>query len=349
MKILELEHVSRSQSIHGIYPYRGKISSLDASRIIKQLPKGSTLLDPFCGSGTILFEGVTNGLNVFGVDNNPLAYILSKGKMNALDESLDRFTEEARNVISKSKSNCDYPNMPSDTKIHFHEKTSIEVMSVARYFDQMSDYLKANFLGAVALTARACNHYKWTSSTVGKDINPKKYVCFYDKFLDKIVKHYPTNKIKHGTFKIFLGDSRKLSNYISPNSIDYVFTSPPYFDCLDYTAYYGKIVFTILGYDRKKIRENLIQTTKTYKKDMELVLKELIKATKDTSLLIFVVGDKKTKEGIIKGNEFFSDLLIHKPNQVVERSYTKSSSQIFDKLNKTTRSEQIVIWDRKTW
>ena len=38
------------------YPYRGKISALDADQILKQIPKGSVVLDPFCGSGTIVYE-----------------------------------------------------------------------------------------------------------------------------------------------------------------------------------------------------------------------------------------------------------------------------------------------------
>ena len=82
---------------------------------------------------------------------------------------------------------------------------------------------------------------------------------------------------------------------------------------------------------------------------MKKVLDELVKVTKKNALIIFVVGDKKIKDKIINGGDFFSNLLHHKPNKVIERSYTSSSSQIFDKLNKTQRKEQIVIWDKSTW
>ena len=64
---------------------------------------------------------------------------------------------------------------------------------------------------------------------------------------------------------------------------------------------------------------------------------------------MFVVGDKKMKNRTTNGGEFFSKLLKHKPNKIIERKYTGSSSQIFDKLNKTERKEQIVIWDKSTW
>ena len=47
-----------------------------------------TLLDPFCGSGTILYEAQKHGLKVIGVDQNPLAYELSKSKIELMDDNL---------------------------------------------------------------------------------------------------------------------------------------------------------------------------------------------------------------------------------------------------------------------
>ena len=46
--------VNNPNSMHGIYPYRGKISAIDAESIINQLPQKGTFLDPFCGSGSTL-------------------------------------------------------------------------------------------------------------------------------------------------------------------------------------------------------------------------------------------------------------------------------------------------------
>ncbi|GAI00522.1 unnamed protein product, partial [marine sediment metagenome] len=63
--------------IHGIFPYRGKISAKDASQIIQQLPRKGKLLDPFCGSGTIVYEAQKWGLESIGVDLNPIAVIIA--------------------------------------------------------------------------------------------------------------------------------------------------------------------------------------------------------------------------------------------------------------------------------
>ena len=80
--IKELKSVNNPCSIHGIYPYRGKIAALDAEQILAQMPKGSTVLDPFCGSGTIVYEGLKFGLHTIGVDANPIAIALSNGKIH---------------------------------------------------------------------------------------------------------------------------------------------------------------------------------------------------------------------------------------------------------------------------
>ena len=61
---------------------------ITARRLIEQLsPKGSVLLDPFCGSGTVLVEGRLTGRRVLGVDANPLAVELAWLKTRSMAES----------------------------------------------------------------------------------------------------------------------------------------------------------------------------------------------------------------------------------------------------------------------
>lgn len=46
---------------------------------------GDVVLDPFCGSGTVLLEALLSGRNAVGVDTNPLACLLSRVKTSAFD------------------------------------------------------------------------------------------------------------------------------------------------------------------------------------------------------------------------------------------------------------------------
>ncbi|MBF6641675.1 DNA adenine methylase [Flavobacterium sp. J49] len=340
--IKELTSVNNPNSVHGIYPYRGKISALDADQILKQIPEGSVVLDPFCGSGTIVYEGLKYGHKTIGTDLNPIAVFLAKGKVN-IPDSFDSIQSEVIALIENAKTLSKYNMVKESASKHFHEDTIDEISRVSVFFESMSDYVKACFLGTICLTARGCNHYMWTSSTVGKDINPKRYINFYEKLIQKVKKHfYPLNR----NSAIYELDARKLSEKIEIESVDYVFTSPPYFDCLDYTAYYAKIIYDILDFDRIKIREGLIQTFKEYELDMKLVFEELYKVCKKGAKIIFVVGDKKIHGKLINGGEFFNSLSPFKNVKFLERSYTGTSSQVFDKLNDTKRKEQIVIWEK---
>lgn len=342
LKFKLLKNVNNPNSIHGIYPYRGKISAIDAEQVIKQLPPKSVLLDPFCGSGTIVYESQKFGLKAIGIDLNPLAVDIAKGKIYLADK--DNVINEAETFITKAKALKKVPKMPNEALKHFHKETADEIMRISTFVDQMSDYLRASFYGTIALSARGCNWYKWTSSSVGKDMNPKQKINFYEKFLQKTKKHFHPTKLNGS--KVYLHDSRKISEIIKPNSVDFVFTSPPYFDCLDYTSYYGKIVYNILKSDRLKIKQQLIQNYNEYKEDMRKVLSELYKVCKKGATIIFVVGDKKIHGKVINGAEFFNEISPFKKCHVVERLYNGSSSQIFDKLNNTKRKEQIIIWNK---
>ena len=340
--IKELASVNNPRSIHGIYPYRGKISAIDAEQILSQIPKGSIVLDPFCGSGTIVYEGLKYGLNTIGVDANPIAVVLSNGKIH-IPGNYSIVEREVEELISKSIGMSKYPKAPDYPKSLFHVDSIEQIMRMSVLYEEMSDYVKACFLGSIALTARGCNDYKWTSSTVGKNIEPKRYISFYDKFKQKCKKHFLP--IKNNS-RVFYADSRKLLDYIEPNSIDFIFSSPPYFDCLDYTAYHARIIYEILGYERIKIRTSLIQNIENYKEDMRLVLNNIYTVLKPGGQVIFVVGDKKIHGQVINGADYFQSISPFDKYEIIERSYTGTSSKVFDDINKTKRKEQIVIWTK---
>ena len=60
---------------HGIHSYKGKFYPQLAKALlnISAVAEGSTILDPFCGSGTTLLESHLNGLRSYGCDMHPLA------------------------------------------------------------------------------------------------------------------------------------------------------------------------------------------------------------------------------------------------------------------------------------
>jgi site-specific DNA-methyltransferase (cytosine-N4-specific) len=73
-------------SSHGLHEYKGKFNPQVVRAVgnIMGLAPGSRVLDPFCGSGTVLVESIHNGWNARGLDINPLAIIIAEAKVRAL-------------------------------------------------------------------------------------------------------------------------------------------------------------------------------------------------------------------------------------------------------------------------
>lgn len=72
---------------HGIHPFKGKFYPQLAKSLlnISSAPIGATLLDPYCGSGTTLLEGMLNGYRAYGCDLNPLAAKIARAKASILN------------------------------------------------------------------------------------------------------------------------------------------------------------------------------------------------------------------------------------------------------------------------
>lgn len=340
----KIESVNNPYSVHGIYPYRGKISAVDSQQLIRQLPTEGVLLDPFCGSGTIIYEARKHGLTVLGVDNNPIAIQIAKGKISTIDKN--KSIEEIKGVIKSIDLNKKI-KMPELADRFFHEETANQIMHLKEFYDDFNDYEKAAFLGAICLAARGCNNYRWSSTQIGSVSENKQNINFFSKFLMKLKKHaYP---IDPNHSRMIEGDARELSKYIKPKSVNFVYTSPPYFDSLDYTSNYTRIIHYIFKNDVSSLKKRLIQNYYTYAQDMKLCFEEIKKITTDDAIIIFIVGDKKKGNKVINGGDFFRKIISEKPTHISEREYTGTASNIWDKINNTQRKEQIIVWDKSKW
>lgn len=336
------DKVSNPRSIHGIYPYRGKMSALDAAHVISQLPPTATLLDPFCGTGTIVYEAQARGMKAIGVDNNPLACVIAKGKTEPID--VESTIARLSHAISEAQFQTNTPQMPTVSSKYFHPETADQIMRIKQVSADFNSYLLSAFYGAICVAARACNGWLWTSTSIGKINEPLRRIDFYSTLLRKAKKHIEFVSDGPPT-KIYTYDTRLIHEVIEEESVDIVYTSPPYFDALDYTNYYSKIVLGILGIDRVSVRKGLIQRYSTYREDMKEALSAIDRVVHDESLIIFVVGDRKVRGNLIRGSEFFTEIAPWDNPYVVEREYTNTASGIWDKINKTQRKEQILVWD----
>lgn len=80
------EHNATERVTHLIHPYPAKLlRHIPAFFLALQGFADGALLDPFCGSGTVMLEGQMAGRDVYGADANPLARLIAKVKCTPLE------------------------------------------------------------------------------------------------------------------------------------------------------------------------------------------------------------------------------------------------------------------------
>src|SRR5262245_23697815 len=74
--------------VHGFHSYPARMHPQTARRLVEALSSpGAVVLDPFCGSGTVLVEARLAGRAAVGVDANPLAVRLARLKVRGVTEA----------------------------------------------------------------------------------------------------------------------------------------------------------------------------------------------------------------------------------------------------------------------
>jgi SAM-dependent methyltransferase len=72
--------------VHGFHTYPARMHPATAARLVVALSgAGATVLDPFCGSGTVLVEAMIAGRRALGTDLNPIAVRLATLKTTLRD------------------------------------------------------------------------------------------------------------------------------------------------------------------------------------------------------------------------------------------------------------------------
>src|SRR5687768_11146511 len=77
------QHKNGDSTTHQIHSYPAKLLS-HIPAFVCAVPclseAGAVVLDPFCGSGTVLLEAILSGKSALGADSNPLARLIAKVK-----------------------------------------------------------------------------------------------------------------------------------------------------------------------------------------------------------------------------------------------------------------------------
>jgi tRNA G10 N-methylase Trm11 len=256
--------------------------------------KGDNVLDPFCGTGTVLLESIIGGREALGADANPLARLIAQVKVEKQDTR--KLQLSLTRLIQRSKKYSDAP-IPDVVNIDhwFPKKTQRNLAALLKSIKAIRDEKTQAFFMVCFSNCVKKVSYADPRVAVPVRLNPERFnndpvrykeakrylqniktidVC--EKFKAIATQNIErldsfNNKSFDGTAKVISKDARRLTTHIGSTtklkkeSIQLIITSPPYAGAqkyirssslnLNWTELAGSM--DLLELDRKNIgREN---------------------------------------------------------------------------------------------
>ncbi len=290
--LLNIERKTRSN----LFAWRGQFSpQLIECLLEAYCPPGSVVLDPFAGSGTVLYETSRRNLKAFGYEIAPSAWCFSK-----VYEFANAPFSEREEAISELRVRLDaeFPIMIFSEPVLSFEEIETKIIRVG---ETLSNRAKILF-GALVVALDIYNN------RVTNDFIQSKFIS-----LSKLVRQLPHSDCQ---IKADLQDARALP--LQSESIDFVITSPPYINVFNYHQNYRRSV-EILGWDLLQVarseigsnranRGNRFYTVTQYCIDMADALFELARVLRTGGRAIVIIG----YESNVLGTPFYNADIIER-------------------------------------
>jgi len=288
-----LDVVTKTRS--NIFNWRGQFTPQFVDYILDSFAiSGQQVLDPFCGSGTVLLESATKGLPAVGCEINPAAYAMTKFISLANENPNARLESFAKVEEAILRLGGTYHAMPLfDAESNFRQRYKNLLDFAGDLFNAVER--KRDLLIALIILIRA-------ESSVRDDLMEViRRACTSVK---RDLKNLPHVK---PTIRAELCDAREIHR-IMRASTDLILTSPPYINVFNYHQNH-RALLEVLGFDLLKVAEseigsnrknraNRFRTVVQYALDMESCLSSFALSLKTGGLLILVVGHQSQVRGI---------------------------------------------------
>ncbi len=299
------------------------------------------IADPFLGTGTTSVSAKVEGVNSIGVEAHPFVFWVAKTKMH-FEHDIDALPGDAERVLINAKMihadgvQCDgvWPELVYKCFDEENLKRLYALRTAILEYETdltRQDFLKVALTATLRIVTSAGAGWPYIApSKFAERLVQRNAFVEFEKRCAMMVNDVVATRIwsvPYSEHKLVNGDARNLAEYVAPNSIDLILTSPPYLNNYDYadrtrleTYFWG--MYDSWGDITHEVRDRLIiaATTQIRRNSMDKVRwcpgvkavslplhAELMDVIQRLSELRLVKAGKKAYDLMVAG--YFEDML----------------------------------------
>ena len=290
-----------------LFSWRGQFTPQFVDYLLETFARpGQTVLDPFCGSGTVLQEAAAHRMRGIGLEINPAAYAMAKFfSFSGFDSTARKqLIHQARDVVQVAAipfQGCSLFQDSSD-----YRECAANLLDLARAVLDKSEDKQLRLLLLLALFRAESSRNGDLVQTVARSL----------QFLsDELLKLPEADFVPIAR----LSDARN-AHLHSSGPADLIVTSPPYINVFNYHQNY-RALLELFGFDMLKVanseigsnrknRGNRFLTVVQYCLDLEQSLSSFAESLAPNGILIMVLGRESRVRGIPFGNSEIAKALM---------------------------------------
>lgn len=227
-----------------VHPFPARMAPELALAALERAPDDAVVLDPMCGSGTVLQHARDHGKSAFGFDIDPLAVLVTRvtcTQVNAdyVQRAATRLVENAQAAPIAALPWLDTdPATSAFVDFWFHEKQEAQLRQLAAALygrrGKIADVLRVALSRTIITKDAGASLARDVSHSRPHRVRQTNDFDVYQGFLKAVKKIAPLiDSPARGKVAVGRRDARRLPPSLR-GRIDLVITSPPYLNAIDY-------------------------------------------------------------------------------------------------------------------
>jgi hypothetical protein len=308
MKTLDrqkLDVVNKTRS--NIFGWRGQFTPEFVAYLLDEANEGTGLVvDPFCGSGTVLQECAARNRAAHGFEINPAAYAMSRFF------TLSRLSHDERMALANRVerlfrgTTSEFVDLPLFNPVEDYRGRASNLLDLGREVFSRTESKSETLLALLTLfEAEGCRL---------PNLNQAIFTA-----LGRVKRHLLALTDSTATLEASLCDARLVHRYVRAEA-ELIVTSPPYINVFNYHQNH-RAILELLGFDllhvaaselgsNRKNRGNRFRTVIQYALDMEACAESFALSLKPHGQMLLVVGRESNVRGIsIPNSRLVADIV----------------------------------------